>query len=69
MLTDPHDKYACLTDEERKTADRLRKAADIIASLMKACDSLMGEVVGKSVTDWGLVNNALVDGGRFKAQK
>lgn len=37
----------------------------IISDLMKACDSLMGEVCQTKATDWGLVNNALVEGRKY----
>ena len=39
-----------------------------IKDLMKACSSLMGEVTGWSgVTDWGLVNDAMIAGGKAVA--
>ena len=40
-----------------KMAPELLGACQILSA---ACESLMGEVVGKSITDWGLVNDALI---------
>ena len=62
------DKYSCLTDEERKIADLQRESVESISMLIDACDSLMGEVTGKTVANWGLVNDALVKGRRYIAK-
>ena len=40
-----------------ESAPRLLDACQILSA---ACESLMGEVIGKSITDWGLVNDALI---------
>jgi len=62
MVKEPKDKYSCLTEAERKEADQQRRCIEAILILIKACESLIGEVVQKSATDWGLVNDALVAG-------
>lgn len=37
-----------------------------LEQLDAACNSLMGEVVGKSVTHWGVVNDALCFGAKIR---
>jgi len=37
----------------------------IIQDLIKACETLMDEVVGKKATDWGIVNDALFNAERY----
>jgi hypothetical protein len=37
----------------------------VIRNLIKACNSLMGEVCQKKATDWGIVNDALVEAGKI----
>ena len=36
----------------------------VIFDLLAACKTLVGEVTGKSATDWGIVNSAMVAGER-----
>jgi len=42
---------------------------EIIQKLMKACDSMMQEITQQKATNWGLVNDALVAGERYVAEK
>ena len=43
-----------------------KEVAKVIRDLMKACDELMHEAVGKKrATDWQIVNDALVAGGHL----
>jgi len=40
-------------------------SAKVIEMLMKACVSLMDEVSQIKVTDWGIVNDAMIEGQRY----
>lgn len=53
--------------EAKANAATMAVARELLAdvkALRDACYSLMGEVCKKSVTDWGLVNDALVTAAR-----
>ena len=45
------------------------KTVDVVTDLIAACSSVMGELVGKSATDWDLVNTALINGQKFVENK
>lgn len=42
---------------------------EAIRNLMKACNTLMDEVCQKKATDWGIVNGAMVEAGRYLMDK
>ena len=42
-----------------------KKELEIISNLMEACKSLMNEVSQIEATDWGVVNDAMVEGERY----
>lgn len=41
------------------------KEIEVIKMLLDACSSLMDELGGSKAADWGLINNALVEGERL----
>ena len=44
--------------------EELMNLLEACSDLMRACDSLMSEVVGSGITNWELVNGALIKGGK-----
>ena len=43
----------------------MSKELEIISNLMEACKTRMDEVSQVRATDWGIVNDALIEGQRY----
>lgn len=51
--------------ESLDSGEQRRLARDAIQQLMDAASTLMDEAAGRKATDWGVVNDAMVAGGKF----
>lgn len=51
--------------KEKREIVKMKEEVKIIKNLIEACSTLMDEICKQKATNWGIVNNALVEGERY----